>query len=172
MGRQAMAAWVLESAHRYARASVLLDNAGLTYESEVNAALSMELAIKSLLATPVDNERKGTVLQQYSARHHKISDGHNLFKLYECVPEDVAERVGLNALKDLLFRKQDVFKKLRYIYEEQAPGASTPYLMDAACWLIPQLVVYFVEKGGDDKWLLYMRNNTDALHIKKFVTVG
>lgn len=97
-----MAIWVLESAYRYAKASAVLLNAHLSYESEVNAALAMELLIKSLLVEAVDNPRKGTVLEQYSSRHIKLKDGHDLIGLYNQVPTDIAKKVGLASQVDLL----------------------------------------------------------------------
>lgn len=160
-----MAGWVLESAHRYARAAALLDKAGLSFESEVNAALSMELALKSLLATPVANERAGTSLQQYSARQRSVKGGHNLLQLYKLVPSEVADALGLSALEELLEQKQDTFMSLRYIYEEGAPGGSSSLLLDAARWLIPQVIVYFAERGDQDRWIQYMRADPDRMRI-------
>lgn len=160
-----MAAWVLESAHRYARAAAILDREGLTYESEVNAALSMELTLKSLLVVPVENERKGTTLQQYSARHHKVRDAHNLMQLYSLLPSETIEALGLAALEDLFEQKQDVFKKLRYIYEENASRGSSGLLLDAARWLIPQVIVYLADRGDQDQWLQYMRADPDRMRI-------
>jgi hypothetical protein len=161
-----MAAWVLESAHRYARAAALLERESLMYESEVNAALAMELVLKSLIAAPVENDRKGTVLQQYTTRQHKLRDGHNLLGLYKLVPSDIAEYLGLSALEDLLVQKQDVFKRLRYIYELEAPGGSTTLLLDAVGWLIPQVIVYFGEQGDQDLWLAYMRANPEKMRVR------
>lgn len=161
-----MAAWVLESAHKYARASAVLLDANLMAQSEVNAALSMELLIKSLLAVPVDNARKGTVYQQYSTKHLRLRDGHNLYKLYQLVDPDVAKRVGLDSQADVLESKQDVFKSLRYIYEEGAPTGMTNVLLNSVSWLIPQVLVYFIERGDTDKWLLYMKANPERLAIR------
>lgn len=161
-----MAAWVLESAHRYARASAILLKSHLMYESEVNAALSMELLIKSLLAQPVDNARKGTDAQQYSSRHIKVPGGHDLFMLYEKVDPQVAEKVGLKHHAHLLMSKRDVFMRLRYVYEEGAPGGSTNLLLHAVSSVIPQVVHHFIETGDDDKWLLYMKENPQKLYLR------
>lgn len=160
-----MAAWVLESAHRYARASAILLDAHLMYESEVNAALSMELLIKSLLVRPVENSRTGTVAQQYSSKHIKVPGGHDLFKLYEKLYPEVAERVGLVYYADLLMAKRDVFTRLRYVYEEGSPGGSTNLLLHAVLSIIPQVVHFFIDNGSDDKWLLYMKDNPTTLAV-------
>lgn len=160
-----MAAWVLESAHRYARASAILLEAHLMYESEVNAALSMELLIKSLLARPVENARRGTVAQQYSSRHIKVPGGHDLFKLYENVDPDVAAKVGLRHHADILESKRNIFMSLRYVYEEGAPGGTSDLLLRAVSFIIPQVVHHLIETGDDDKWLLYMKQNPQDLVI-------
>lgn len=160
-----MAIWVLESAYRYAKASAVLLNAHLSYESEVNAALAMELLIKSLLVEAVDNPRKGTVLEQYSSRHIKLKDGHDLIGLYNQVPTDIAKKVGLASQVDLLERKKDVFKSLRYIYEEKAPRGSDNLLLQTVCWLLPQVVEHFVQAGFEDKWLTYMKSNPQLMMV-------
>lgn len=158
-----MAIWVLESAYRYAKASAILLNAHLTFESEVNAALAMELLIKSLLVEAVDNPRRGTVLEQYSSRHIKLKDGHDLISLYSEVPKDIAEKVGLASQVGLLERKKDTFKSLRYIYEEKAPRGSDNQLLQTVCWLLPQVVDHFVQAGHEDKWLSYMKSNPQLM---------
>lgn len=158
-----MAIWVLESAYRYAKASAVLLNAHLCYESEVNAALAMELLIKSLLVESVDNSRRGTVLEQYSSKHIKSKDGHDLIGLLNLVPSDIAEKVGLASQVDLLERKKDVFKTLRYIYEEKAPRGSDNSLFQAVCWLLPQIVDHFHQAGNKDKWLTYMKDNPQLM---------
>lgn len=160
-----MAGWVLESAHRYARAAALLNREGLTFESEVNAALSIELTLKSLLATPVENERKGTVMQQYSARQPGVRGGHNLWQLYKLLPPHAVEALGLAALEELFELKQDTFMGLRYIYEQGAPRGSSTLLLDAARWLIPQVIVYFADRGDQDRWIQYMRADPERMRI-------
>lgn len=160
-----MAIWVLESAYRYAKASAVLLNAHLSYESEVNAALAMELLIKSLLVEAVDNPRRGTILEQYSSRHIKLKDGHDLIGLYRQVPTDIAEKVGLTSQVELLERKKDVFKSLRYIYEEKAPRGSDNLLLQTVCWLLPQVVDHFVQAGNEDKWLTYMNSNPQLMMV-------
>ncbi len=160
-----MAGWVLESAHRYARAAALLDKAGLTFESEVNAALSMELTLKSLLAKPVDNERRGTVMQQYNGRQPKVKGGHNLLDLYHLIPAEVASALNLSALEVLLEEKQDVFLGLRYVYEEGAPAWTSSLLLDAVRWLIPQVVIHMADRGDQDRWIQYMRADPERMRI-------
>lgn len=160
-----MTAWVLESAHRYARASAILMKSHLMFESEVNAALSMELLIKSLLARPVENARQGTVAQQYSSKHIKVPGGHDLFKLYENVDPGVAAKVGLLHFADILKSKRDIFIRLRYVYEEGAPDGTSDMLLRAVSFIIPQVVYHLIETGDDDKWLLYMKQNPQKLAI-------
>jgi hypothetical protein len=159
--------WVLESAHRYARAATILLDAHLVYESEVNAALAMELLIKSLLVTTVDNARSGTLFEQYSTKELKLRDGHNLFSLYQRVPADIAVKVGLQSQAELLELKQDVFKSLRYIYEENAPRGSDALLLQTFTWLFPQVIEHFVSEGRKDPWLMFMFKNPEMMSINR-----
>lgn len=162
-----MAGWVLESAHRYARAANILLDAHLVYESEVNAALAMELLIKSLLVETVDNARSGTLFQQYSTKELKLRDGHNLYVLYQRVPVDIALKVGLQSQAELLERKQDVFKSLRYIYEEGAMRGSDALLLQAFTWLFPQVIEHFYSGGTKDPWLLFMSENPEMMTLDR-----
>lgn len=160
-----MAGWVLESAHRYARAATILLDAHLVYESEVNAALAMELLIKSLLVETVGNARSGTMFQQYSTKQLKLRDGHNLYGLYQRVPADIALKVGLQSQAELLELKQDVFKSLRYIYEENAMRGSDALLLQTFKWLLPQVIEHFVTGGAKDPWLVFMSENPEMLSL-------
>lgn len=160
-----MSGWVLESAQRYARAAQILLDAHLVYESEVNAALAMELLIKSLLVTPVSNERTGTLFEQYTTKELKIRDGHNLYSLYQRVPADIAVKVGLHSQADLLELKQDVFKNLRYIYEESAPKGSDALLLQTFKWLFPQVVLHFVSEGRTDPYLRFLAENPEVMSV-------
>ena len=162
-----MAAWVLESAFRYAKAAAVLSQAGnFAGESEVNAALAMELMFKSLLVVPVTNNRSGTVAQQYTMpRGLNIGDGHDLFKLYGAIPQNVADRLGLTSQKDLFERKRDVFKQARYCYEVTAPRGYDTVLLGTVSWLLPQFVCHFVEQGHTDPWLLYMAENPERMQM-------
>ena len=162
-----MAIWVLESAYRYARAAAILRNASLTFESEVNAALAMELLLKSLLAQPVDNDRRGTVAQQYEVpKSLGIRDGHDLGQLADAIPSDIAERLGLPAIRDVLESKKSVFKHSRYIYEVTAPNGSSETLLGHVCWLLPQVVEHFESIGSADPWLLYMRKHPEKMQVQ------
>lgn len=158
--------WVLESAYRYGKASAVLLQARLTYESEVNAALAMELLTKSLLVVPLQNDRAGTVLQQYDIpKNVRPKDGHDLFQLYEKVPADIAEKVGLASQADLLQNKRDVFRRARYIYEEGAPRSSDSLLLQTFFWLFPQVVAHLVEIDQADEWVRYMMANPEEMRL-------
>lgn len=164
-----MSAWVLESAYKYAQAAAVLGRAGnFAGQSEVNAALAMELMLKSLLVQPVQNRRTGTVAEQYAMpRGIGIKDGHDLYQLYEAVPKDVADKVGLTSQQDLILRKRHVFKRARYPYEETAPGGYDNVLLGTVSWFLPQFVHHFIDIGRNDRWLAYI-----AQHPEKMTMAG
>lgn len=171
-----MGPWVLESSYRYARASALLLDAGLMGESEVNAALSMELLLKSLLVVPVANARQGTVAEQYALPKGLVKDGHDLFQLYQAVPQHIADALNLHSQEELFRLKRHVFKLARYTYEDNhfdksgdrvRSGGSDTLLLGTVSWLLPQLICYFVDNGATDKWLVYMRSRLECMRLDR-----
>ena len=70
--------YMLETAPDYLRATKLLwSQPSLCGVATVNAAIAIEIILKSFTATPTENKRKGKVAEQYevkSSRLHKLTD--------------------------------------------------------------------------------------------------
>lgn len=89
-----MPGWMIETGYKYAKvASLAWAEGNLGSESEVNAALAVEILLKSLLAEPVENELTGTAAEQFKITGK--NPGHNLFELYKAIPADLRSKLGL-----------------------------------------------------------------------------
>lgn len=148
-----MAGWMVEAAYKYAKvAEISLGHGNLGAQSEVNAAIAVELLLKSLRAVPVDNARAGTVAQQYLVP--KAGDGHDLMRQYEEVPNELRTLLRLDRHEATFNTKRHVFKLNRYEYESTAAGSFDDTLLQLAAELIPVFVQHFLDAGSDDPWLL------------------
>lgn len=148
-----MAGWMVEAAYKYAKvAEISLSHGSLGAQSEVNAAIAVELLLKSLRAVPVDNAKAGTVAQQYDVP--RGGDGHDLLKQYEKIPGELRSRLRLDRHKAAFEEKRHVFKLNRYEYESTAARSFDDTLLQLAAELIPVFVQHFLDAGSDDPWLL------------------
>ncbi|MCZ4321441.1 hypothetical protein [Pseudomonas anguilliseptica] len=147
-----MAGWMVEAAYKYAKvAEISLRHGNLGAQSEVNAAIAVELLLKSLRAVPVDNARAGTVAQQFMVP--RIGDGHDLLGLYELIPGELRTQLRLERYRRTFEEKRHVFKLNRYEYESTAARSYDDTLLQLAAELIPVFVRYFLDAGSDDPWL-------------------
>ena len=148
-----MAGRMVEAAYNYARvAEIALRHGSLGAQSEVNAAISVELLLKSLSAAPVDNANAGTVAQQYKVA--KVGDGHDLLALYQAIPGEIRTQLRLDRHKRTFEEKRHVFKLNRYEYEPKAAQSFDDTLLQLVAELVPVFVRYFLDAGSDDPWLL------------------
>lgn len=158
-----MAAWILESSYKYAKAAELARADGsLGAQSEVIAAFAMELLLKSLHAQPVENERYGGVGQQYG----RVSGGHGLHGLFLMVPEGLRLQLGLAEFEELLLKKSMIFMAARYEYEAAAPVGFDDSLLNAFAVLMPKFVDHFISKGIDDPWLKWVKANPEQFALR------
>ncbi|HBO5654328.1 hypothetical protein [Pseudomonas aeruginosa] len=147
-----MPGWMIETGYKYAKvASLAWAEGNLGSESEVNAALAVEILLKSLLAEPVENELTGTAAEQFKITGK--NPGHNLFELYKAIPADLRSKLGLVRHVNTFKEKKDVFTTRRYSYEPRTEGTYDNTLLHLAAELIPKLVEHFIESGSTDPWL-------------------
>lgn len=105
---------VFSSGNQYQHAaSVLSETDGCLWVAAVNAALSIEIYLKSFLIT--DHQVSGY------EKHKKVKRGHDLVELYyQISPEDKAAlsaKLPQLNLESKLERYKDVFKDARYMFE-------------------------------------------------------
>lgn len=152
--------WMLEEAHRYCLAAeVLSENIALGRQAQINAALALEILMKSFVAQVVSH--KGEYYEQYKSEHC-----HNLVKLAGRLPEAVKRRFGLSinegepktSSRRTLERYADTFINDRYIYEACKEGTSprpgySPRLIELARTLIDETIKIYKETGCNDPWI-------------------
>lgn len=165
-----MSGWVIEAAYNYAKvAEIALMHGSLGSQSEVNAAIAVELLLKSLRADPVDNPRAGTVAQQYMVP--KVGDGHDLLALYHAIPAELRSKLGLDSHKANFEVKRHVFRLNRYEYEPNASASFDDSLLQLAAELIPAFVQYFLSTGSDDPWLLLYQADPGRFSLPRGISI-
>lgn len=150
---------MVETAYKYAKVAQLALKERLGTQSEVNAALSIEILLKSVQAKSV-NKGNDYISMRFSSKH-----GHNLLELYNTVPPTTKKRLGIESYKETFTEKKDVFITSRYDYEANAPSSSTDTLLQIAARLIPKLVDYFIEQGSEDPWLTFYKMNPQNFNL-------
>ena len=162
--------WMLESAHSYLKAAELLDAQNLPHVSMVNAAIGMEILLKSFIFVP--DQHQGTSGETYkpavealiAAHKHLQSigktpadqrrDGHDLLTLFHAVPADIRKALALDSQEDSFERYRDVFTNSRYQYESSSWKFSDPVLMRLLRWTLANVVGYHKERGSQDAFIV------------------
>ncbi|MFT2099794.1 hypothetical protein ACMUMQ_15785 [Marinomonas sp. 2405UD66-6] len=156
--------WMVESAYKYAVASrVLLNERNLEGVSQINAALSIEIALKALLSTATKNS--GKVYQNSKFDKNKAEfvtsfrDAHDIYKLACSIPEGLKEKILSPRALNILQRYGDTFVADRYRYEECS--RRRPIITDLtfiALELVDNIVEIYKSRGCDDCWIIAYPN--------------
>lgn len=160
-------AWMVEIGYGFARTAQLAGGQGyLGLQSEINAALAVEILLKSLQSNPVENGLHGSVMTNFSGPY-----GHDLFELYKSVSDEIKKRIGLHDHEDTFLRKRDTFLKKRYDYEAHGGdrGFDTSLLYASAC-MIPKIVDYFVEQGSQDPWFQLYQSDRERFRLRNGIS--
>ncbi|MCF4998834.1 hypothetical protein GIW70_25400 [Pseudomonas syringae] len=170
--QQHLTPWMVESAYRYwSAAKYLLSGHDMMAVAQVNAAIGMEILLKSFIARPDGNH--GKVNETYDldlslikAAHlelqrlgkvdadRKSADRHDLLTLFYSVPESVRSRVGLNQEEEWIERYRNVFTNARYPYEVKSSRGYDDILVDVLGRLIRQVVEWYREQGSKDTFIV------------------
>lgn len=112
--------YMLETAFRYLHAANFLwERGNLGNVAMVNAAIAIEIILKSFLAIPKRNSLEGTVAEQYEV---KGSGFHSLTKLSEMIDRELYKELGFEKY-DFWFKEYDnLFVQARYPYEPNSRG--------------------------------------------------
>ena len=149
-----MRPWMIEASFDYIRGSRLLFDNKRPGPGFVDAAIGLEILLKSFLAK-VDGP-EGGIGEQYvfdKQAHGSNGHGHNLLQLFDSIPTDVKEQLGLaeyrSWIEDFF---QEPFLRARYPYE---PGATASYLTvltEIAEEMLDKVVRAYIKQGCDDPW--------------------
>ncbi|WP_417438944.1 DUF429 domain-containing protein [Idiomarina sp.] len=145
-----MAEWAVETAHKYYLAAVRTwDICGGV--SMTNAALAVEIILKSYLLTPSRN--LGGLNQRYS-RPNVSGDSHNLSNLLDMLPAEIQRKLVSPFEREMLYKYRDYFKVGRYAYETNAPPNYSQTLHSIAESMIRKTVKIYLERGSEDPWIV------------------
>jgi hypothetical protein len=150
-----MRPWMIEAAFDYIRGSRLLFDNGRPGPGYVNAAIGLEILLKSFLAR-VDGP-EGGIGEQYVFDKKGLgikSHAHNLLQLFDLIPADVRELVGLDEtyrswIEDYF---QEPFLRARYPYEPGATASYSDVLTQIAGEMLHKVVRAYIRQGCDDPW--------------------
>jgi|SRR5690606_5162042 len=137
--------FLLEESYKYYRAAkILKEEVNLLGVAEINAALSIEIALKSFLVIPAKFE--GTPYEEYVYKKPKSSpSGHKLCCLYSQLPCEVKEAVFTNRLVDWIVQFSDTFTRARYRYEPSSHKSSSDVIIEVAFELLKRITCYYLE---------------------------
>ena len=148
-----MAPFMVETAYQYYRASQLLWSQCFKV-SIVNAALSIEILLKSFNAAVVANE--GALNEKYKFNEKVLPDKtnkHDLVELFDALPADVKNKFSNSFVQDMLEKYRYTFIHDRYMYEPSARSGATTSLIDIAGELIKKTVAIYVARECTDPWI-------------------
>ena len=147
--------YMLEAAGNYVRAAqILWQHPNMSKVATVNAAIGIEIMLKSFIATPVENDRKGTVSQQYKINGRT----HGLFDLYELIDSNLARKLLLNKHEEW-FRKYNMeFIGSRYPYEATSSIGYSKTLIDVSLQIFRAMIEWYKETDNPDPWVIEYPN--------------
>lgn len=141
---------MLNAAHGYLRASqILWAQPNLGAVSNVNAAIGIEILLKSFIAESVENERKDTYGENYLVRKrfHKLTD-----LLNEIEPE-IHKKLRLERYKEWFEVFDNLFIDARYPYESGAKNSYSEVPIDIGVELFNVIMQWYKDTNNKDMWI-------------------
>lgn len=163
---------MVESAYRYLKAAIKLRRGHDMLDiAQINAAIGMEILLKSLVSKPDD--KLGQVNETYKldddaleAAHaylktaervpanRRYPNKHDLLTLFYAIPEPIRQRVRLDRREHWIEKYRDVFTKARYRYEKSAAKGSDDILIGILDDLVDDVVDWYCELGCKDLFIV------------------
>lgn len=166
--------WMVESAYRYLKAAKHLRRGHDMLDiAQINAAIGMEILLKSFVSKP--NGNLGQVNETYELdmgaiktahEHLKATDRipayrkdrgpnkHDLLTLFHAIPEPIRQRIRLDRHEHWIEKDREVFTNARYRYEAGAPGGYDDILIGVLDELIEDVVHWYRELGSKDVFIV------------------
>ena len=152
------AAWMIETAYKYYKASeVLLGHKNLDRISQVNAALSIEILFKSFFVEA--SSHHGEVFENYRFNKSLASkvkfgkDSHDLWLLADSLPQDIKVKLISREAEGILKRYRDSFTIDRYIYEGNSKQGYSAQLTQLAGVLVGKVIQLYKDGNCNDPWI-------------------
>ncbi len=170
--QQHLTPWMIESAYRYCEAAKhLLTGHDMMAVAQVNAAIGIEILLKSFVAVP--NGNHGQVDETYDLdadliknAHRELQyagkiaadkrvDKHDLLTLFHAVPADIRSRLRFDQEEEWIERYRNVFTNARYPYEANSPKGYSDTLVYVLGQMIENVVKWYREQGCRDPFIVY-----------------
>ena len=141
---------MLNAAHGYLRASqVLWAQPNLSAVSNVNAAIGIEILLKSFIAEPVDNERIDTYGENYLVRKRF----HKLTELSNQIEPDIYKKLRLERYEKWFEMFDNLFIEARYPYEAGAKNSYSEVPIDIGVELFNIIMQWYKDTDSKDIWI-------------------
>lgn len=143
--------YMLETASNYLRgARVLWGQPNLSGVAVVNAALAIEIILKSFLATATENNRKGGVSEQYEIIGKRI---HKLTELAKLIDSELYENLGFVKHEECFKKYNNFFVESRYPYETDSSGGCSEAPIKVGIEMFRATINWYKETGNHDPWV-------------------
>ncbi|MEH6628395.1 MAG: hypothetical protein V7739_18295 [Motiliproteus sp.] len=143
--------YMLETASDYLRAAKLLwGQPNLGGVAMINAAIAIEIILKSFIAEPTDNKRKGTVGEQYELKGKRL---HLLTDLAKQVDPVIYRELGFHNHEYWFEKYDNLFVQARYPYEPTARSGYTEIPIKTGIEMFRSTIEWYKKTGNVDPWV-------------------
>ena len=144
--------YMLETASDYLRAAnYLWEQPNLGGVAMVNAAIAIEIILKSFIAEPTDNIRKGTVGEQYEIERKKRL--HLFTDLAKQIDPVIYRELGFQKHEDWFGKYDNLFVKARYPYESTARSGYTKTPIKIGIEMFRSTIEWYKKTNNNDPWV-------------------
>lgn len=144
--------YMLESAYSYLRAAkILWTQPNLSGVAIVNSAIAIEIILKSFSSQPSENDRKGTVSQQYEVSGKK---SHTLTKLAKEIDPEIYRKLRFHEYECWFERFDKLFVEARYPYEPGSRSGATEMSIIVGVKMFRATMNWYKESGSNDPWVV------------------
>ncbi|QQE81637.1 hypothetical protein [Pseudomonas putida] len=169
--QQHLTPWMIESAYRYWEAAKhLLTGHDMMAAAQVNAAIGMEILLKSFVAVPNGNHDQVNETYDLDAEllkdaHRELQrvgkiaadkrvDKHDLLTLFHAVPADIRAHLRFDQEEEWIERYRNVFTNARYPYEASSRKGYSDTLIRVLGTMIDSVVKWYREQGCRDVFIV------------------
>lgn len=143
---------MLETATDYLRAAkVLWGQPNLGGVAVVNAAIAIEIILKSFIATVSDNSRKGGVAEQYEILGKRL---HTLTELAERIDTGIYNKLGFFKYEECFKKYNNLFVESRYPYEQTSRSGYSEIPIKVGGEMFRSTMNWYKETGNKDPWVV------------------
>ncbi|MEE8056482.1 MAG: hypothetical protein V3T17_01415 [Pseudomonadales bacterium] len=143
--------YMLESASDYLRAAkILWSQPNLGGVAVMNSAIAIEIILKSFIAKPSENNRKGTISEQYKIKGTKL---HTLPELAKSIDLEIYQKLGFHQYECWFEKFSNLFVQSRYPYEPTSRGGYSEVPIQVGVEMFNSTISWYKETGNTDPWV-------------------